>query len=55
MSRVVDCSHKRAYWTEHEACRVAAHRMRQQPGLTLRVYICPGCGAHHLTSKPRRG
>lgn len=41
--------HKRAYPDYDAALTAAIHRRAPYP---LRIYLCPGCGAHHLTKRP---
>lgn len=42
---------KRAYPTYDAALHAAIRRRTPYP---LRIYECPDCGAHHLTSRPAR-
>ena len=43
-------------YTQQRAYYLKRRREREDPGLrgTLRVYYCPRCGHHHLTSTPDR-
>lgn len=41
-------------YTEARAYYLKRRREREDRSLVLRVYYCPECGHHHLTSKPDR-
>ena len=49
-----DCP-KSAYPSRNKAEEHRKKRLRENPTLYLRVYLCPECGLWHLTHKTNRG
>ena len=48
------CDQKSAYPSKTRAELVMTKRLRDNPTLFLRCYLCKGCGKWHLTSKEDR-
>lgn len=52
MSLATRCLGKKAYRTADGAW-AAARKFTEDRGVPLRVYVCPDCHGHHLTSRPK--